>query len=101
MWEPLLWNRDVLLFGDNDSATAGFVRGGSPVDDSREFVVATRVHLAKLAPAPWFCSVPSPSNIADAPSRGDWAVLVKEGAKRALIAVPPSLANIVQVRELR
>ena len=100
IWGKVMAGRDILFFGDNDSATACLVNGGSPVDDSRDIVVATRRLLAGIAAAPWFCAVPSPSNIADAPSRGDWKLLEDEGAVRAITKVPDELKAHVEVLEL-
>ena len=100
IWSKILTGRDILFFGDNDSATACLVNGGSPVDDSRELVVATRRLLTGMAAAPWFCAVPSPSNIADGPSRGDWKLLEAEGATRTAARVPKELEDYVEIEEL-
>ena len=67
----LLMHRAVLAFVDNDPARHAIVRGGSPVADIASVVdemcgleVSRRILL-------YFERVPSQSNIADPPSRGE------------------------------
>ena len=68
-WEPLVAQRDVLVFVDNDAAKACFVRGISVARDSDRIANEARLLAAELGAACWYERVPSPSNPADGPSR--------------------------------
>ena len=91
-WAELLSQRDVLLFVDNDPAKDALVNGSSRSSSSSEMVRFCRLLCARHAIAPWFDRVPSPSNIADGPSRGDCEVLVYAGAVRVAPMPVPDLA---------
>ena len=69
-WEKVLRNRDVLVFIDNDSATACLVRGNAIAAHSDEIANEARLISAQFGCACWYDRVPSPSNPADLPSRG-------------------------------
>ena len=83
-WAELLKHRDVIFFIDIDPAKDALVNGCSRSTASAEMFRFCSIFCAKNAIAPWFDRVPSPSNIADGPSRGDCEVLVCAGASRVV-----------------
>ena len=84
-WSATVAHRDVLSFIDNDPAKDALILGSSRSEWSAAAVRRTRLLCAELAAAVWYERVPSPSNIADWPSRGDIDSLLALGARR----VPP------------
>ena len=80
-WTETIRHREVLVFIDNDSAPDALIRGFSSSEASAKLARAFRLRCAGLAAAPWFARVPSPSNLADAPSRGESSLLNATGAK--------------------
>ena len=81
-WAKVVSNRDVFSFIDNDPAKDAFILGSSRSEWSAFAVRRTRTLCAELAAAVWYERVPSPSNIADWPSRGDVVSLLALGARR-------------------
>ena len=81
-WANVIAHRDVFSFIDNDPAKDALVLGSSRSDWSAQAVRRTRLLCAELSAAVWYERVPSPSNIADWPSRGDTASLLALGARR-------------------
>ena len=81
-WSAVVAHRDVLSFIDNDPAKDALILGSSRSEWSALAVRRTRLLCAELAAAVWYERVPSPSNIADWPSRGDIERLLALGAKR-------------------
>ena len=81
-WKKVVEHRNVLLFVDNDPAKDAAVNGISSSDASSRMVHEMRLLCASQGVAPWFDRVPSPSNIADGPSRKDCEVLLAAGASR-------------------
>ena len=79
-WAAVLESRQALLFVDNDPAKDAAINGISTSDVSSRMVHEMRLLCTEKGIAPWFERVPSPSNIADPPSRGDFAELVQLGA---------------------
>ena len=75
-------DRDALFFIDNNSSKDALVRGISASNASSKLVKATRIACARFAIAAWYDRVPSPSNLADDPSRKDYTVLYAMGATR-------------------
>jgi hypothetical protein len=71
LYQELLENRRVLYFIDNDSARDALISGTSK--SLASMTLLTEFHLVEsLKPSyPWYARVPSSSNPADAPSRGD------------------------------
>jgi len=80
VFRDLLLSRPVLCFVDNEAARAGLIRGSSSNAESAKIIEAiVDKDLADMSLF-WYARVPSPSNLADAPSRGvapqsleDWA----------------------------
>jgi hypothetical protein len=73
--------REVVHFVDNTSAIYATIKGYSPSRDSARLVHLIHSVLAALGTTVWFEYVPSKLNIADAPSRGDFDLLVGLGAR--------------------
>ena len=67
----MLADRRVLVFVDNDAARAALIKGSSGSMPSARLVHQAWVAAARHGMSPWFERVPSPSNVADAPSRLD------------------------------
>ena len=62
--------RPVICFIDNDAARYALIKGSSPTPDSAWLAALYWEREATVGSYSWFERVPSPSNIADAPSRG-------------------------------
>ena len=92
-WRDILQDRDIIAFIDNDPAKDSLVRGSSPSAVSAAFARTTRLLAAELALAPWYARVASPSNIADAPARGDFCALLAAGALEVDIKLPASASQ--------
>ena len=69
VWRDRLAGRPVIVFVDNDAARHGLVAGYSPVMASARMLCASARLDARGAVFQWVARVPSPSNIADGPSR--------------------------------
>jgi hypothetical protein len=81
-WSAIVKSRELLVFIDNNPACDALVHGISGSHASSVMVRTTRLMCAKLACAPWFDRVPSPSNLADDPSRGVEMALLAMGARK-------------------
>ena len=79
-WGEVIRGRAVVIFIDNDSARFGMISGYSPVGASACIINAAWTHLAHLGCRTWFARVPSASNIADGPSRGQLGAVAGFGA---------------------
>ena len=93
-WSHVLRHAQVLAFLDNNAASSGLIRGYSPVVPSAEIIGAIWLEDSKLACLSWYDRVPSPSNLADGPSRLDFSSL-PEGT-RVVEAVLPNAACVFQ-----
>ncbi len=85
VWGPWLKDRKVLYFIDNDAARHALVKGYSPVKASAATIHLVGLQELRLNTHSWFSRVPSASNIADAPSRLDFADLERAGVPRAAV----------------
>ena len=99
-WADKLRDRDCIIFVDNNSAKDAIIRGDSSHPASRAFVDSVRTSAAALGCGMWLERVPSPSNVADWPSRGAPAPLPKAGAERVGLVEPPELKYISEVTEM-
>ena len=70
-WPELLGNARVIHFVDNDSARYALIRGSSPCLESAWLVQSSWTDENEIDCRSWIARVPSRSNIADGPSRGD------------------------------
>jgi len=73
--------RLVHHFIDNESALAGLVKGSSGKPDSARVLLDAHVQIAALQCRPWFGFVYSEDNLSDPPSRGDFGLLLRLGAR--------------------
>ena len=80
-WEQLLWRAPVLLFGDNDAATACLIKGYSPKGDLCRISGDFWMRVVRNKNAVWIDRVESSSNSSDGPSREDDSLMVKLGAE--------------------
>ena len=92
-WRRYLLQRNVLAFVDNEPAKDALIRGTSSSQASSIMVQQTRIMCASFGTGPWFARVPSPSNIADGPSRKENRELFKLGAKHIVPALPSCFPN--------
>ena len=89
LWPEVFVNRRVFFFVDNDGARHSLIKSASPAPSILR-VLRNIVRRQARDPAfLWFCRVPSASNVADGPSRGDCVEAVKAGATRTSV---PDLA---------
>ena len=70
LWKPFLQNRRVIIFCDNWTAVDVFIRGSSSLKLWRHLLLALEQSDDDSGNLVWMARVPSPSNIADPPSRG-------------------------------
>eukprot|EP00974_Lingulodinium_polyedra_P032896 3166411-Lingulodinium_polyedra.AAC.1 len=70
VWPGRLSHRSHLSFVDNDSAKCGLVAGYSANALACELIARVSAADIRLGALPWYDRVPSLSNLADAPSRG-------------------------------
>eukprot|EP00310_Coccolithus_braarudii_P011596 CAMPEP_0183379174 /NCGR_PEP_ID=MMETSP0164_2-20130417/125291_1 /TAXON_ID=221442 /ORGANISM="Coccolithus pelagicus ssp braarudi, Strain PLY182g" /LENGTH=806 /DNA_ID=CAMNT_0025556753 /DNA_START=1 /DNA_END=2424 /DNA_ORIENTATION=+ len=84
----LLRGRLVHHFIDNKAAEAGMVKGTSPAPASARILLEYYVQVFRLQCQPWVSFVYSEDNIADLPSRGDFALLMSLGAERRRMVFP-------------
>jgi hypothetical protein len=89
VWASRLEGRPNITFIDNMSAMDALIKGLSNHDASLSLVADTWAADSALQTASWYDRVPSASNPADAPSRGDAAGLLAAGAVRRRPVVPP------------
>ena len=68
-WSHYIRDRKVVYFVDNDSARYALIRKFSPSRPSSELLWEAAKADAALGSASWCARVPSPSNVADGPSR--------------------------------
>ena len=91
LWGESMRDRDALVFIDNNSSKDALIRGVSASGASSRMIKEARLTCARFAIAPWFDRVPSPSNIADALSRGEFQMLLTMGARRVAPLSLPAL----------
>ena len=77
-----LQGRNIMIFSDNTSAEAATRRGSCREFDQGCLIHTIWLKLAQLRCGVWVERVPTEDNIADHPSREEYALLRKIGAKR-------------------
>ena len=70
MLSKLFEHRRVIFFIDNDAARESLIRAFSPSIASLSLIMIFYKQATELSIIPWFARVPSSSNPADLPSRG-------------------------------
>ena len=83
------WGATRHYFIDNTVALSAFIHGYAKKRDMARLTNAFHLQLAGLRSSAYLEYVPSKSNIADLPSRGDFALLTKLGGVRVPVAIPP------------
>ena len=81
-------NRAVMFFLDNEAAKYGLIKGSSPSKHSGLLIhnfLQTEQRIESLG---WFERVPSVSNCADGPSRGEWKILKHRKQRPKSIDIP-------------
>ena len=73
LWKEKIKGRDVIHFVDNDRARIALIKGASPCFESAWLVQSFWTDESESDCRSWIARVPSRSNIADGPSRGDRA----------------------------
>ena len=84
-----LRGRDIYFWADNTAANSASARGYSSSPDIARLVHAFHLRALDLNCRIWIEWVPSVLNIADLPSRGDFALLNNLGATRIPFTFPP------------
>ena len=84
-----LRGRDVIHFIDNTGALYGMANGYSGDDDSARLIHAYHCILGAVDANVWLEYVPSGANIADHPSRSDFALLREWGSRYFEAVLPP------------
>jgi len=87
--EGLLAGHDVLHFADNKAANSAIIKGGSAAPDMARIVAALHLRLARQRTRLWVEFVKSEANLADLPSRGEFALVRALGATPVPFTIPP------------
>ena len=85
LWGDLMRHRRVFVFVDNDGARHALLKMSSNSKSVAKILHKMAEAQAYCPAFVWFCRVPTASNIADAPSRGESRDLVAAGAIRSLV----------------
>ena len=85
--ERKIRGRLVLHFIDNDAARFSLIKGTSPTLESAWLAGLLWEHDRNIDVHPWYERVPSASNPADYPSRGDFTFLKPEGCGPDYVSV--------------
>ena len=83
MWSKRFRSCDLVCFTDNEAAKACLVKGSSAHEVANKLLFFQALKEAECDRIPWFSRVPSASNVADAPSRGDTSDPLLEDAEEA------------------
>lgn len=86
---PWLHKRDVIHFIDNTAAASGMAKGYSYVIDSARIIHAFHALNVNLQTNVHFEWVKSEANIADMPTRNNFALLHEFGSQRVALLSPP------------
>ena len=74
-----------MLFVDNDGARGALVKGSTTSRPSARIVQSFWVAVGAQGSYPWTDRVPTKSNPADGPSRGDWSELEALGVREVRV----------------
>ncbi len=92
LWARQIQGRKIIFFLDNEAGREGLVKGFSPAKFSRQILQAIAAEELRSQASPWFARVSTHSNIADAPSRLDFADMQSRGARA--VTVPDHTWNL-------
>jgi hypothetical protein len=84
-WGGLLRDRHVLVFIDNDGARHSWIKGSADSRHARRMSHQGTLPESDLNTTPYFCMVPTTSNLADGPSRLDFGVCLQLGAEETAV----------------
>ena len=82
--------REVNHWIDNTISLSGLVHGYARKLDLARMVNAFHLQITGLRTHVWFEFVPSKANIADLPSRGEFALLTRMGGRPSVLSIPPA-----------
>lgn len=82
LWEKVLAGKSVFVFIDNEAARAAWINAAADSEFASRMVRLGVSKEADLDLIPYFCRVPTFSNLADGPSRGQFDLSVFCGAER-------------------
>ena len=86
LWADELLHRRVFVMVDNNSARFALIKASSPAPSIRRVLKRIVTFHARCPSFIWYGRVPSASNVADGPSRGDVTILQEVGAIEDVIA---------------
>ena len=79
LWRERLYRRHVLIFVDNDACRAALIKGSSQNASSAQILTWIWQEIVVSQCLVWVDRVPSTSNPADEPSRGEISALIDAG----------------------
>lgn len=82
LWSPIFRNCQVVSFLDNNSARDVAISASARNQVANLLLEVLIAREMSAGISPWYARVPSPSNIADEPSRNECALLKKCGASQ-------------------
>lgn len=82
LWQKELPGKTVFVFIDNEAARAAWINASADSEFASKMVRLGVSCEAAMDLIPYFCRVPTFSNLADGPSRGQFDLSVFCGAKR-------------------
>ena len=91
-WQEVMAGRRIIVFVDNDAARSAVIKGSTASPASAKIVTAIWEMAVRSEMQLWIDRVPTSSNIADGPSRSQWASAIKLGVTK----VTPRALRIVQ-----
>ena len=90
-------NSNLLVFIDNEAARHSWIAASARSDMAARMIELGTVLESELNVSPYFCRVPTFSNLADGPSRDDFELCFKLGASRIRVSADLiySMADLV------
>ena len=87
LWASYVKGTNLLTFIDNDAARASLAKSFTRKEEGARIVYDAVSIEESLDVQAFFCRVPTSSNIADGPSRGDFSLIEKLGGRRVRLPV--------------
>ena len=84
-WGHLMRDKHILIFIDNDGARHSWIKGSADSSCPRMMIHRGALREAELQVIPYFCRVPTHSNLADGPSRDDFEQCLHLGAEQTFV----------------